>query len=193
MASQSSSPVQPVPIIGAFVASDLDVPDDLRVCVSGQKTGSVAEVDSLAVTLPITAIAPLAEFVRVTPFGPLVQLAKDLGIHPIKGALGDTGAVVQRPAANDRIECSDDRGLWCASVLADDRLSLTQVSFTRFFAGLDERLETRLTPERTGVILAYPMLPDAEAGKVKADMPFVRVERVGDAGFAGLELQSHLG
>jgi hypothetical protein len=42
---------------------------------------------------------------------PLVQFVVDLAIHAGEGALGDTRAIVQRPASDDGVEGRDEGGL----------------------------------------------------------------------------------
>jgi len=57
---------------------------------------------------------------------PLVQFAVDLAIYAGEGALGDTRAIVQRPAADDGIEGRDEGGLGRAPVVADGGLEAVQ-------------------------------------------------------------------
>ena len=117
--SQVLTPIQPVAVVGAFVATDLDVPCYRRVFVAGQRARPVAESVSRALALPVTLEAPAGGFAPVAILRPLVQFVVDLAIYAGEGALGDTRAIVQRPAADDGVEGRDEGGLGRAPVAAN--------------------------------------------------------------------------
>ena len=68
----------------------------------------------------------------------------------------------------------------------DGLCHLPQVSLLGFLAGLDDGLEPL-----SAAVLASKELADGEAEKVEAHSTFVLVERVGDAGLAGFQVQAH--
>ena len=82
-----------------------------RVFVAGQGARPVAEGVSRALALPVTLEAPAGGFAPVAILRPLVQFVVDLAIHAGEGALGDTRAIVQRPASDDGVEGRDEGGL----------------------------------------------------------------------------------
>jgi len=96
--------------------------------------------------------------------------------------------VVVRPTPDARVESGDEGSLVTATVGVDEFLHLFQVPLLSLEAGLDDNL---IAPFAT--MLAGFKLPDREAEKVKTRIAFVFVERVSDAGFAGLEGQPHFG
>ena len=199
--AQPLAPIRPVAVAGAFVAADpslrsgqaLDVPDNRRVFVAGQGARPVAEGVSRSLALPVTLEAPAGRLAPVAILRPLVQFVADLAIYPGEGALGDTRAIVQRPAADDGIEGRDEGGLGCAPVAADDALDFIQVALNGLVARFNERLDARLSPEGAGVILAHPVLPDVKAEEVKPNAALVLVERMGHVGLGAAQAQSHLG
>jgi len=135
--------------------------------VAGQRAHPVAEGVSRALALPVALETPAGRLAPVAILRPLVQFAVDLAIYAGEGALGDTRAIVQRPAADDGIEGRDEGGLGRAPVAADDGLDFIQVALNGLVARFDERLDARLSPEGAGVILAHPVLPDVEAEEVE--------------------------
>ena len=90
-----------------------------RVLVAGQGARPVAEGVSRALALPVTFEAPAGGFAPVAILRPLVQFVVDLAIHAGEGALGDTRAIVQRPASDDGVEGRDEGGLGRAPVAAN--------------------------------------------------------------------------
>ena len=187
------APIQPIAVIGAFVATDFDVPNDRRVFVAGQRARPVAEGVSRALALPVALEASTGGLVAVTILRPLVLFAVDLAIYAGEGAFGDTGAIVQRPAADDGVEGGDEGGLRRAPVAADDGLDFIQVALNGLVARFDERLDARLPPEGAGVVLPHPILPDVEAEEVEADVALVFIECMGHVGFGAAQAQPHLG
>jgi len=139
------------------------VPDNRRVFVAGQGARPVAEGVSRALALPVTFEAPTGRLAPAAILGPLVQFAVDLAIYAGEGALGDTRAIVQRPAADDGVEGRDEGGLGRAPVAGDDGLDFIQVALNGLVARFDERLDAWLPPEGVGVVLAHPILPDVAA------------------------------
>jgi len=125
--SQALTPVQPVAVVGAFVAADpslrsgqaLDVSHNRRIFVAGQGARPVAEGVSRALALPVTLETPAGGFAPVAILRPLVQFAVDLAIYAGEGAFGNTSTIVQRPAADDGIEGRDEGGLRRAPVAAN--------------------------------------------------------------------------
>jgi len=95
------------------------VPDNRRVFVAGRGARPVAEGISRALVLPVTLEAPAGRLALAAILRPLVQFVVDLAIHAGEGALGDTRAIVQRPAADDGVEGRDDGGLGRAPVAAN--------------------------------------------------------------------------
>jgi len=169
------------------------VPDNRRVFVAGQRARPVAEGVSRAPALPVTFEAPARGFAPAAILRPLVQFVVDLAIYAGEGALGDTRAIVQRPAADDEVEGRDEGGLGRAPVAADDGLDFIQVALNGLVARFDERLDARLPPEGAGVILAHPVLPDVKAEEVEPHAPRVLVERMGHVSLGTTQAQSHLG
>ena len=165
--AQPLAPIQPIAIVGAFVVTDLDVSCYRRVFVAGQGARPVAEGISRALALPVTLETPAGGFAPMAILRSLVQFVVDLAIYAGEGALGDTRAIVQRPAADDGVEGRDGGGLGRAPVVADDALDFIQVALNGLVARFDERLDARLPPEGVGVVLAHLILPDVEAEEVK--------------------------
>jgi hypothetical protein len=95
------------------------VPDNRRIFVAGQCARPVAEGVSRALALPVALETPTGGFAPVAILRPLVQFAVDLAIYAGEGALGDTRAIVQRPAADDGVEGRDEGGLRRAPVAAN--------------------------------------------------------------------------
>jgi hypothetical protein len=81
----------------------------------------------------------------------------------------------------------DECGLGATPVLANDVIDLLDVTSLRFPAGFDDGFEAGIIPERAGLILSYPVLPGVETQEVEADLSIVLIERVDDAGLAGLQ------
>ena len=158
-----------------------------RVGVLDQPRCSITKVQTLAFTFPVALDAPSASFARMAEARPAIQLMEELSIHPVKRFLGDTGAIVLRPALNLGIEHIDEGRLRCAFVPADHLTHFLQMSLAGFVAWLDERLETRLSAASAGMVSSHPMLPDVETEEVKAHVSFVLVERMGLTGLAGLQ------
>ena len=193
VSAQPLTPIQPVAVVGAFVATDLDVPCYRRIFVAGQRARPVAESVSRALALPVALETPAGRLAPVAILCPLVQFAVDLAIYAGEGALGDTRAIVQRPAADDGVEGRDEGGLGHAPIAADDGLDFIQVALNGLVARFDERLDARLSPEGAGVILPHPVLPDVKAEEVEPHAPRVLVERMGHVSLGAAQAQSHLG
>jgi hypothetical protein len=151
------------------------VPNNRRVFVAGQRARPVAEGVSRALALPVTLETPAGGFAPVATLRPLVQFAVDLAIYAGEGALGDTRAIVQRPAADDGIEGRDEGGLRRAPVAADDGLDFIQVALNGLVARFDERLDARLPKNR----LRQTVTPAGESPGLASDSPKSRSPRAG--------------
>jgi len=106
---------------------------------------------------------------------PLAQFAVDLAIYPGEGALGDTRAIVQRPAADDGVEGRDEGSLGHAPVAATGWIPYTVVLYgpgttSLFWAGLSAVWPVLHDDTSNALSLALPIgcthpLPPARGGR----------------------------
>jgi len=115
-----------------------------------------------------------------------VHLAVGCPPGAVKDFLRCANPVVVCPASHLWIEWGEQGCLVATSVVVNNLSHFCQVTLLRGFARFEEGLEAE-----TGVTLAHRILAHGEAKKVKTDIRFVFVERVGNAGFGRLEVQSH--
>ena len=110
-----------------------------------------------------------------------------MGVQFAKEAFGDTGAIVECPAAYLGIELGNERGLRCSDVLTGDVPCGFGMSLDPFCARFDDGLVAGLTAIRASAILADGILPNVEPQEVKADCAFISLEGMGQARLAGLD------
>ncbi len=128
--------------------------------------------------------------------GPTSQLIVELSRHFIKNRFGTTSFVVIGPAPNDRVELTNQPSLRTTAIIADNLFQVSQMAFDSCFGGFNQRTDVLRPPEINiplvcpGFVLAYPILLDVKAQKIKPGLTLVFVESMGDMGFTGIELQS---
>src|SRR6266581_6044375 len=143
MASQSRPPVDPVAVVGAASANNLDVSSDGRLCgVEERHTLFLAENPRPAVESPVGPddLAPGLMWVAVG--GPAAEFGEDQETHPGKGPLGADGGVIPGPAPQKRIEAGDEVVLGPVAVRVNHFSDLRLETSLGFVAGRDDRLET---------------------------------------------------
>lgn len=93
--------------------------------------------------------------------------------------------MVETPPSNDGIEVADDALLWSISLLPHHLPDLLRMAFDGFLTGFDDGFKAQWFSVRTlsGVGFAHRKLSDGVTKKVKAYIPFVRRQCMGDFRF----------
>jgi len=116
MPSLSATPVHPIPIVGAAVALNLDMPFDghltMGVKVDGVAAGGrCGKGTTAADPMPVPLDDPSNGFAGMPSMCPVAELDPDQVIQSCISDLTDPNAVVIRPAPNFGIELPDQRAL----------------------------------------------------------------------------------
>lgn len=111
MTAQSTRRVDPVSVVGACIALDLDMALDGNAGVRRQRYSRSRSEHPMPVParVPVVVPDPRVGFLRVSPFSPVLQLPVEDMIHLPEHLLGDLLRVVVGPADNLPIEVLDQR------------------------------------------------------------------------------------
>ena len=170
---------------------DFGMTFDFGVVMGDERVFVVCELNAPILLSPVAPIFPTPPFVGMAEVGPFDQFPEEFLVDAVKYFLGGTTTVVVGPPANDGIEDANQGGLRTASIVANELFELVEVAFDSLPGRFDECFEARSAPLGAGVVLANPILTDGKAQKVETPVAFIRIEGVGDAGFAWFEVQAH--
>jgi hypothetical protein len=199
--AETSGPVNPVAIIGTFVSLDLHMAADGRaVMIEQSRPVPISEDPRPALLcLPIPIGYPVAGLTMMAKHRPAAKLNVEQVIHLGVCILRDHRGVVVAPPTDDRVQLLYQDGLSCDPEVSNDISKIIKMPAQRFWAGRDDGFETQqigfstLSSQTSGVCLAHRVLTHPEAEEVEAALPVVRVKRVNDLRFAGIQFQTHSG
>ncbi len=99
MGSESLTPIQQIPVVGAGCSFDLDMTLDLGLVVLPEDGSSVGEVPSFPlIYMPVFVRNPNLSFLRMSAFGPSLKLLKQDVSTVMEGFFGHHTAIVIRPS-----------------------------------------------------------------------------------------------
>lgn len=118
--------------------------------------------------VPVLAVHPSPMFLRMPSARPTLEAGEEGCRESGEGAFTHLSGVVATPAANDRIEMSDQSGLGSRAVGPHDLSQLLAVEFNLVLGGFDECFEAqRCASAATRLVFANRILTDMEAEEIE--------------------------
>ena len=129
VSTPSPRPIEPIAVERTFSTLYLDMPSDWHGAVVPQALLFCGKVPSSLLGMPVGVGSPLPRFVGMTPFGPLPQLHKKVGVHQRIAPFSAHMGVVPRPSSDEGIEMPNEGCLRCGPVSEDGRFEGLLMAF----------------------------------------------------------------